>query len=251
MVNEFVHFKATGNEEGLVNIKIGEMGEVSCPEAEEGSINSYRSYMRDSGKEKRVVVSYTREGTAFINQRDNIIHNYDVLAGIDTNDYITNERRISIASSFYAGSIQSSTVEFKIMPSFIISDVRVEINPEVVGWHLFIRHILPLLKLNKGRKLGLVVDTELGKHIVINRREEAYYNEYYLPENIGLIYASSDTGQDLTNQLIQSCDLTSRQLFKKIQEGDLVLPSQLGGGTEDFSGYAYVNYEESEYKIEN
>ncbi len=247
-VEEFVHFKAKPNSEGIVNIKFGENGEVTSSEAIQGSINSYRGRMRESGKEKRVVRSYTKNGTAYISQRDNIRHNYDALAAIDTNNFEIDGRRLSIASSFYSGSINTDNVEFFLLPAFVISDVNTDLNPEVVGWHLFFKHVFTLLKIPSNCKLGLIVDSELDKHIAMNNGDEAYYKDHYLPNNVGLIYAF-DKGADLQNKIIRKCDRFSRALFKKIESGELVLPSQLGAGTNDYSGYAYVNYDTATYKI--
>lgn len=249
-VHEFIHFKATGNSDGLVNIKIGENGKINCSEAEEGTLCQYKGYIRDSGKEKKTALSYSKSGTAYPTQQDNIINNYDVLAGIDTNDYVSGERRLSIAVSYYAKSIRSINVVFEPVPSFVISDVDSNVNSEVVAWYLYIKHILPLLNLRKNMTLGLVVDSELGRHPAINRREEPYYKDNYLPESVGLIYASSDTGTDVPNTLIKLCDSGSRKLFNMIQLGEIVLPNQLGGGCEDYSGYAYINHTESPYNIE-
>lgn len=250
-VSGFVHFKATGNKNGNVNIQIGENGEVRCAEAEEGTLSHYRCYMRDSGKEKRIVRSYSKSGEAFPEQRENIINNYDVLAGIDTNDYVRGDKKLSVAVCYYAKSIRAKNVAFEPTPSFIIADIKFGINSEVIAWHLFIIHIFPLLNITKDMTLGLVVDSELGKHPAINRRDEPYYRDNYLPQNVGVIYASSDTGTDLPNKLIKSCDAGSRKLFRMIQKGEIVLPSELGGGSEDYSGYAYVNHAESPYKIGN
>jgi len=242
-VSEFIHFKAKGNKEGFVNIRIGDNGEVQCEEAEEGTLSHYRGYMRDSGKEKRTVRSFSKSGTAFPTQKENIINNYDVLAGIDTNDYVFEDRSISIAVSYYAKSINANNVVFAQIPPFIISNVKNNLNSEVIGWYLFIKHCVPLLNVNEDITLGLVVDSELGRHPAFNRREEPYYNDNYLPKKIGLIYASSDTGTDLPNQLIKLCDSESRRLFRMIQKRELVLPSQLGVDWEgkDYLGYVYVN----------
>lgn len=248
-IHEFVHFKATGNKDGFVKISLGKNGEVACSEAEAGTINSYKGYMRESGKEKRVVRSYTRQGTAFVNQRDNIVTNYDALAGIDTNDYVFEEKKLSIVSSFFSSAIKSDTVEFKILPAFVIESVRDELNSELVGWYLFFKHTLPLLNLDPAKILGLVVDTELGMHVEFNVKQRSYYAGQFLPSNVGLIYASSDTGSDLPNKLIKACDNSSRQLFRKIEGSELILPSQLSSGTSDYSGYVYVNYDTSEFLI--
>jgi hypothetical protein len=95
----------------------------------------------------------------------------------------------------------------------------------------------------------LVVDSELDKHQAINCRELPYYGEHFLPENTGLIYASTDAGTGLLNKLIKSCDKNSRILYGQIKNGELTLPNQFSGKSVDFSGYAYVNHSESKYNI--
>ena len=246
-VHEFIHFKATGNENGYVNIRIGKNGEINCAEAEDGTLSHYKGYMRDSGKEKRIVRSFSRSGTAYPTQRDNIVINYDMLAGIDTNDFMLGERKLSIAVSYFAKSIHSQNVAFEPVPSFVISDVDKDVNSEVVAWYLFMKHILPILNMQENKTLGLVVDSELGRHPAINRREEPYYIDNYLPQNVFLLYASSDTGTDLPNKLIKLCDTGSRKLFGMIQRGEIALPAQLGAGCDVYSGYAYVNHLESQF----
>lgn len=249
-VDNWVHFKATGNADGNVRIDFSDDGRLKCPEAEVSSIVSYRSYERQSGKQKIITQS---PGTYF-NQRRNIENNFDAIAGIDTNDFqLEDGRRISISSSFCSQAMLKTSPQSLMCdatPAFIIDSVRNDLNPEVVGWHLFLTHILPLLPISNGERLALVVDSELDQHISLNQREKPYYRDHYLPPNVSLLYASSDTGSDLTNQLIKECDKLSRWLFAQIQSGDLKLGSVLGGATPDFAGYAYVNIEGSPYYLE-
>lgn len=250
-IDHYVQVQAIANSGGKVQFEFGENGKVICHEAVEGSVKSCSSYQRQSGKEKYVTQSPSIGNSAHVNQMQNIQSNYRLIAGMDTNDYDYQGCRISVSSSFLSDSAtKKKSFSAQLLPAFIISEVREDLNPEVVGWHLFFKHILPMLEVNSERRLGFVVDSELGKHQSINNREFPYYQEFYLPENVGLIYASSDTGTGAPNQLVRACDRASRELFGQIQEGSIILPAALGGASRDFTGYAFVNFENSQLKVQ-
>lgn len=249
-VDHYVKLQARANSDGVVRFEFGEAGEVICHEAIEGTVESYSSYKRDSGKEKYVSGSPGTGKRAHVQQRNNIRSKYQFLAGMDTNDYEYKGQKLSIASAYLStSSILEDTFVTKILPSFIISEVKPPINSEVVGWHMFFKHIFPLLELG-GARLGFVVDSELGKHKSINNREEAYYNNFMLPDNVDLLYASSDTGTDAPNKLIRACDKASRELFSQLKNGTLTIPEVLGAPSNDYSGYAYVNYDGSPITVQ-
>lgn len=251
-VTNFVHLQAKRNDQGFVSFEFGGNGQVSCPEAIEGSVSSYSSYKKVSGKEKVVVKSPSSGKSGFQYQRHNLKANYDVIAGIDTNDYVVSGRKISIASSFFSSALLKDdfdAMRFELLPAFIISDIKMDINSEIIGWHLFFNYIVPLLDINSEKRLGLVVDSELGKHAQINKREVAYYRGCQLPQNIGLIYASGERGTDLPNKLVNDCDAASKALYRQIINGELNIPAKLGGQTDDYLGVAYINFEGSAYTI--
>lgn len=248
-VHEFVHFRSNKSQ---VNISWDEMGRLVCPEADPESVCVYKGYIRNSGKEKIVSKTFANNGMAHFSQQNHILENFNSIAAIDTNNYKFSGRNLAIAAPYFCKNLKETAykpTEAVSMPFFIIENIQPGLNAEVVGWHLFIKHIIPILNLKKWEKLALVVDSELGKHKAMNNRNLPYYSNYFLPENVTLIYASADTGNDPLNKLIKECDKSSKKYFKQIQESKLLIPSQLGGKTVDFSGYAYVNHEESEYKI--
>jgi hypothetical protein len=70
-------------------------------------------------------------------------------------------------------------------------------------------------------KVAFVTDCDLANHETISKRERALYGEHYLPEGFALIYASADTGQELTNKLIRFCDAQATKYLKKIKGGGL------------------------------
>lgn len=251
-VHEFVHFRAAANNGGQINISWDDLGRLVCPEADQESVCVYKGYFRDSGKEKIVSKTFANDGATHFSEQNQILTNFDSIAAIDTNDFEYSGRNLSISASYFCKNLKESvskSAEAVSLPFFIIENIQHELNAEVIGWHLFIKHIIPILNLNKGSKLALVVDSELGKHEAINSRTLPYYDNYLLPENVSLIYASADTGNSPINKLIKECDKNSKKIFKQMQEKELLIPSQLGGKTVDFSGYAYVNLEFSEYKI--
>lgn len=245
---KWIHLKATANAEGRVEFRFSDEGSLICPEAELGSVVSYRTYSRESGKPKVIARS---PGLSF-DLRKNIELSYDAIAGIDTNDFNFDGRHLSICSSFCSKPIlknRPDSIWVDIAPAFILEGVRENFNPEVIGWHLFLTHVLPLLGLSESQRLALVVDSELSNHIPMNQRRMPYFRNHDLPTCVDILYASSDTGDYLPNQLIKQCDKASRVLFSQICDGEIALPPILGGGTTEFAGYAYVNFLMTPYQI--
>jgi hypothetical protein len=74
--------------------------------------------------------------------------------------------------------------------------------------------------LGKSR-IAFVTDCDLANHEAISKRERAIYGEHYLPEGFTLIYASADTGQELTNKLIRFCDAQATKYLNKVKSGGL------------------------------
>lgn len=68
-------------------------------------------------------------------------------------------------------------------------------------------------------QIGFVTDCDLANHKAISRRERAIYGGHYLPEGFTLIYASADTGQELTNKLIKFCDAQATKYLARLKEG--------------------------------
>lgn len=67
-------------------------------------------------------------------------------------------------------------------------------------------------------KIAFITDSELGRHESISSRSEPIYGNVFLSEKFTLIYASSDTGQELTNKLIRFCDAQSSEHLKKVEQ---------------------------------
>jgi hypothetical protein len=70
-------------------------------------------------------------------------------------------------------------------------------------------------------RVAFVTDCDLANHEAISKGELSIYGEHYLPEGFALIYASADTGQELTNKLIRLCDAHATKYLNKVKGGGL------------------------------
>ncbi len=92
-------------------------------------------------------------------------------------------------------------------------------KPENFAWHIVLETIQKSNALNKTSKIALVVDSDLANLDSYNKRESCYFRDFYLPQNIILIYASSDAkNNSLINYSISLCDKTANQLMQMEQE---------------------------------
>lgn len=66
---------------------------------------------------------------------------------------------------------------------------------------------------------SFITDSELGSHQAISSRQLAIYGEQYLPDGFALMYASADTGQELTNRLIRFCDAQATRYLARLKDG--------------------------------
>lgn len=68
-------------------------------------------------------------------------------------------------------------------------------------------------------QIGFVTDCDLANHQAISSRKRPIYGESLLPEGFALIYASADTGQELTNKLIRFCDAQATRYLARLRDG--------------------------------
>lgn len=92
-------------------------------------------------------------------------------------------------------------------------------KPENMAWHIVLEAIKNSTALNKTDKTAVLVDSDLFNLELYNNRTSCYFLEFLLPENIFLIYASSDgENNSLINYGIGLCDKTAKQLMAREKE---------------------------------
>lgn len=150
---------------------------------------------------------------------------YDYLTAVDTNT-LRDENGL-LRYKGYAVSACTVTVvaeplqslqtvaKFHGLTCYLILDSGSEVKHEPLGWYLALQHMAtPFLQT---KRIGVIVDSELGNHLKINTRQMPYYANHVLPAHTALIYASADKAETLANQMIKHSDAISKQVLKEFQ----------------------------------
>lgn len=213
-------------------------------EADPKTTKSNVSYDRASGKEKILSAIPSRDISASVNHLSNLKNNVDYLCAIDTNSRIIGDTKVSVSVIYQVPGIlreYKGSIPFHCLYTYLITGVVDDMNPEVIGWNIFLSRNIISNHFANGRRLGLVVDSELDKLDSMNSKACPYYENYFLPDYVSLIYASSDSGKEyLANKILSYCDSTGKQILDKIQKDHLVIP-KLNNGDKNFFGFCKIN----------
>jgi hypothetical protein len=202
-------------------------GDPSIHELDPASLRSEISFKKQNGKDKVVystpVEDFSALSESFIDQ---LKKKFDYLIAIDTNTIKnpprTNGCRISACASCAIPvplSEISDQVAFNSVAAHLIYDSGPEVNAEPLGWHLIIQKLLRIPSLSS-KRIGIIVDSELGLHIDINARKIPYYGEHILPTNMTLIYASSDKPEIFANAMLKHCDSIAETIIEDFRKKD-------------------------------
>jgi hypothetical protein len=135
----------------------------------------------------------------------------DYFFAIDTNTKPFNGVKVSVAC-FFALKLKRENEGYRLMqagPAQLLEIYDCNDNPELAAiLEIAIQELESKQQYNADHKfrVGIITDTELGLHKAINSRSAPVYKNQFLPEGFSLIYASSDTGNELPNTLIKACD---------------------------------------------
>ena len=183
----------------------------------EMSIHIGRGYIQDSGKYKQTL-SVPVESLHISDVLYEQLLQFDLLYAIDSNkvtigtqDFVAS-CAVHISLEYAGHNIWKSGV-FTRLPTRI--SIPTEKNPEPQAWRRLIEYISPLTV----GKVGIVVDSELGKFPLFNSRNIPICENFFLPENVQLIYASSE--RDLAsplNKAIRTCDVDASKILKILSE---------------------------------
>lgn len=174
------------------------------------------------GKEKRKIINaFYFENILPPATVHRLLLQYNHLFAIDTNT--VNFRDIGAMSftTVYKGVMKDlGEAHGHMSGETIFQDYRLNVpgNPEVSAWHVLISRIQEFNPKLTGR-IGIIVDSELGKIKDINFRRAPLIDDFYLPPNFELIYASDGSGKEeyFSNKLLAVCDANSKRMLKEIE----------------------------------
>ncbi len=207
----------------LTSIKIEE-GQIKLLDSN-GEVIAKNIYQQNTykriGKDNKVLNQIKLNVSKYSNEIDALLQ-YDIIYAVDTNTKNFNGENLSITSRQCCEfNSNKTTITFYPFGLACIKNIP-NMNQEKFGIKLLISNILCDKNYNKNLKIGIIIDHDLGNLMKYNNRELPIYNDWYLPDNFTLIYASSDTGKEyLTNILISACDKEANNFFEEVKKGNI------------------------------
>jgi hypothetical protein len=171
------------------------------------------------GKTSKKVLRMEDSGTT--SKFDALIKKYSLLVAIDTNTATIGGTTYHVGYACHTVLNEKKEIE-KVDPfpgRFILTG-EVD-NPEFRNIRSLIQ-ALQQIKFDPVAKfedhfIGIVTDSDLINHSDYNKRKIPLIEDFYLPENVELIYASDGSSDTTFNKMIMWCHKQSADLFKKEQ----------------------------------
>jgi len=135
-----------------------------------------------------------------------VFKKFDSVIAIDTNKLQINSKEFYLGAAFQFKYKPSK--EIPIQP-FLINLFKLEPTtekPENLNWKNLIGFIMEHKQFNVTARIALIVDSDLGNIPDYNSRVKPICQDFILPDNFTLIYATSDKKDSLYNLMIRLCD---------------------------------------------
>jgi hypothetical protein len=137
-------------------------------------------------------------------------------------------KRCGICVSYFTpqppAKCDSGGVPFICLAAYLIVGIHEKVNPEQIGWHQILTKHLNSARM-PDQRIAMVVDSELGFHRDINDRKKSYYMNNMLPDQLTLVYASSDADNEtLGGKMIRMCDDMANKLFDELEAKSIPAP---------------------------
>ena len=143
---------------------------------------------------------------------------YDRYMAIDTNYKSFGKNLMCATSSLFVKQhlgksgrlMKGEQINILVSPRLIFL-AKLGTKPERYGWMRMIDALLKSNLYNAEWSYGVIVDSDLDELQKINAREKSIIDDFFVPNNISLIYASADVGKEsLLNKLIKSTDQVAK-----------------------------------------
>lgn len=142
---------------------------------------------------------------------------------IDTNTEEINGIKVSAASFVVCRLIPEENgyrVESLDDCGHIYEFHNVSGNPEMLAILKVAHDTLNGRGVSRENEIAFICDSDMGNHYPFSRQEKPIYNDQYLPKGFSLMYASTDTGQELANKLLRFCDTHSKSYLASLRSGE-------------------------------
>ena len=170
----------------------------------------------DAKPRKILHVSHSPNDQTWLDSNHQLL-SYDHLIAVDTNTNQLNDSTVSITAAYHVipDSHEKGVAQCRAAVIALIELWNVAGKPENLGWYQVLQAIAAHPAYSTG-KIGLIVDSDLGNHQAFNNREKPIFGDFYLPENVTIIYASDKGGAEhISTKMIKYCHDLAADLYKK------------------------------------
>ena len=182
------------------------------------AVFSQIQYTRKKGTEK-IVNSIPEFAIDIVSH---LASNYNFIYAIDTNTKQIGNNKISVCSIIEAYFSRIDCLRYRKNGNIIFKKCPDGLE-EKFSWIELIKVILSNKNYNDEFKIAIITDHDHGNHTKYNKKELALVEDFYLPDNFTLFYASSDTGKEfLLNKLISECEKDAKKVLNEFEKNDII-----------------------------
>jgi len=150
----------------------------------------------------------------------NNLKRYDYIFAVDTNYHKFNTYVIAVAAIVLC-KIDLSEILYAPVKYLLLKTSREK--PENIIWAETIRLIKENPEYSNDFSYAIVVDSDYGNLQKYNSRQLSIIEDFYLPLNFTLIYASADSGsENIVNSLIKLCDKEATYILKDVMDSNII-----------------------------
>jgi hypothetical protein len=147
---------------------------------------------------------------------------YDRYMAVDTSYKKFGENYMCVAAALcsdhsFRHTKATDEVSLRVYPRECFLSRR-GINPERYGWKIMIEALIKTREFDPNLSYGVIVDSDLDSLPKINSRETSILDDFVLPANISMIYASADSAETFLNKLIKETDRIAKRSLKTALE---------------------------------
>lgn len=169
-------------------------------------------YEREKGLKKLVEIPTSLEASFSVKS---LFTEYDAICFVDTNTKSIGGEKVSVVAAHYV-LMGDSPLEIEKEEYLYFEFRDTEEKPEILGWIIALKEFILRDEVSFER-VALVVDSELDKHEAFNKADVPLLGDFFLPENITIVYSSADTASNLVNKAMKECDKVATIIMKKIE----------------------------------
>lgn len=188
-------------------------------------VNTYSEVSYDRPKGPKVLSRVPQPGRKLTFDGNKAFEkNFTYRCAVDTNNRKIAEKNISITAVVTIDLIMipgarklESFWKFDVPFCFEWTELKVE--PEKFGWLAAYERLIKVGLTTHAAKIGMIVDSDLGNIKHYNQRTQPLVGQVFLPPNVTLVYATSDSGKESAlNKALSVADSIATQCLDAISK---------------------------------